>query len=160
MGEHRYQSSAQSRSARWLNLAVLLVDTNVWLAAADRRSNRHNECLELLQVRRGELASTVPVISETGWLLLDRDGPHAQQQFLASIVSGDIDVLDLGAADWARVVELCHADADLGLDLIDASTIAVAERLKLNTIATLDRRDFTVVRPSHTDSFELLPGPA
>ena len=33
----------------------------------------------------------------------------------------------------------------------------IAERLKVTTIATLNHRDFTVVRPAHCEAFELLP---
>jgi uncharacterized protein len=33
----------------------------------------------------------------------------------------------------------------------------VAERLKITTLATLNRRDFTVVRPRHVAALELLP---
>jgi predicted nucleic acid-binding protein len=40
---------------------------------------------------------------------------------------------------------------------VDASVVAVAERLGIGTVATLDRRHFTVVRPRHVDMFELLP---
>lgn len=47
--------------------------------------------------------------------------------------------------------------ADLPLGGVDASVVAVAEHLSLRTVATLDRRHFTVVRPCHTNSFELLP---
>jgi predicted nucleic acid-binding protein len=53
--------------------------------------------------------------------------------------------------------ELAEQYASLRLDLIDASIVAVAERLGLTTLATLNRRDFTVVRPRHADAFELLP---
>lgn len=74
---------------------MLLVDTNVWLAAADRRAQRHDECLALVNAHRGGLASTAPVIAETGWLLLDRGGPNAQQQLIGSILTGDITVIDL-----------------------------------------------------------------
>jgi hypothetical protein len=35
--------------------------------------------------------------------------------------------------------------------------VAIAERLGASKIATLDRRHFTVVRPAHVPSFELLP---
>ena len=37
------------------------------------------------------------------------------------------------------------------------SVVAIAERLGVTQVATLDRRDFSVVRPRHTDAFELLP---
>jgi predicted nucleic acid-binding protein len=40
---------------------------------------------------------------------------------------------------------------------VDASVVAVAERLGIRTVATLDRRHFTVVRPRHVDTFELQP---
>jgi predicted nucleic acid-binding protein len=40
---------------------------------------------------------------------------------------------------------------------VDASVIAAAERLRDVTIATLDRRHFTVVRPRHTAALTLLP---
>ena len=35
-----------------------------------------------------------------------------------------------------------------------------AEHHDQTQIATLNHRDFTVVRPNHTDAFELLPEPA
>ncbi len=99
---------------------MLLVDTNVWLAAADRRARRHDECLALINAHRGGLASTTPVIAETAWLLLDCDGPNAQQQFIGSILTGDITVIDLTAADWNRVHELIAIYADASVDIIDA----------------------------------------
>jgi uncharacterized protein len=43
------------------------------------------------------------------------------------------------------------------LGAVDASVIAVAERLKLTDVATLDRRHFTVVRPNRTTALNLLP---
>jgi uncharacterized protein len=48
---------------------------------------------------------------------------------------------------------------DLPLGIVDAAVIAIAERLRLSEIATLDHRHFAVVRPSHTRAFVLLPGP-
>jgi hypothetical protein len=46
---------------------------------------------------------------------------------------------------------------DAKLDFADATIIAMAERLEVETILTLDRRDFTFVRPNHTPHFNLLP---
>jgi predicted nucleic acid-binding protein len=46
----------------------------------------------------------------------------------------------------------------LGLGLVDASVIALAERLGETKVATLDRRRFSVVRPRHCEHLELLPG--
>ncbi|WP_220502484.1 hypothetical protein [Microbispora sp. H10670] len=43
------------------------------------------------------------------------------------------------------------------LDPADASVIALAERLGVRRIATLDRRDFSIVRPRHCPTLILLP---
>jgi predicted nucleic acid-binding protein len=43
------------------------------------------------------------------------------------------------------------------LGTVDASVVAAAERLGLADIATVDRRHFSVVRPSHVAAFTLLP---
>jgi predicted nucleic acid-binding protein len=40
---------------------------------------------------------------------------------------------------------------------VDASVVAVAERLKLSTLATTDRRHFQIIRPAHIDRFALVP---
>jgi predicted nucleic acid-binding protein len=55
------------------------------------------------------------------------------------------------------MAELVETYADLRLGTVDASVIATAERLGSGTIATLDRRHFTVVRPNHVHSFGLVP---
>lgn len=65
--------------------------------------------------------------------------------------------IDLTDADWIRCAELVRIYSDLELDLMDASLVAVAERLKVTEIATLNRRDFNVVRPTHVEAFTLLP---
>jgi uncharacterized protein len=55
----------------------------------------------------------------------------------------------------ARVLAERYADQHLGG--VDAGLVAIAERLGLTAIATLDRRHFGVVRPSHSKALTLLP---
>jgi uncharacterized protein len=47
--------------------------------------------------------------------------------------------------------------ADSKISLVDATIAAQAERLSAVRIYTLDRRDFSIVRPSHTETFEIRP---
>ena len=60
-------------------------------------------------------------------------------------------------ADLPRIPELVARYADLPLGGIDASVVATAERLGLAEVATLDRRHFSVVRPSHVAAFSVVP---
>lgn len=46
------------------------------------------------------------------------------------------------------MAELVRRYADLPLGAVDASVVAVAERTKITTVATLDHRHFHIVRPS------------
>lgn len=58
------------------------------------------------------------------------------------MVINDARVVDLTRADYQRCIELIDRYADLGLGLVDASIIAIAERLAIATVATLNERDF------------------
>jgi predicted nucleic acid-binding protein len=49
--------------------------------------------------------------------------------------------------------------ADLGIGIVDASIVALTERLGETKLATLDRRHFSVVRPAHVPALQLLPNP-
>ena len=137
---------------------ALVVDTGVLYAAADTRDGDHDACSELLETHSpGELLVPATVITESAWLIADRLGDPAEQAFIASIAAGEVTAEPLITSDWARIAELLATYDDLHLGLVDASVIGLAERLNIITIATLNHRDFRVVRPQHIEVFELVP---
>jgi predicted nucleic acid-binding protein len=136
---------------------AIIVDTGVIFAVADSSDADHDACEELLASFAGELVVPTPVIVETSWLIESRLGTGAEARFLRAVTSGELHRHDLGDADWERVLALVEAYADLGLGLVDASVVAVAEHLGASAVATLNHRDFSVVRPRHLKAFELLP---
>jgi predicted nucleic acid-binding protein len=97
------------------------------------------------------------VVVEVCWLLERNFGPSIEAEFLRSVAAGVPRVEPLGSDDYFRAAQLVDQYADLRLGMVDASIVAVAERLELRTIATLNRRDFAVVRPRHTNVFDLIP---
>lgn len=135
----------------------LLVDTGVLLGATDADDADHAVTSQLLEGADEELLVPVPVIAETSWQLERNLGPEAEAQILEAVNAGELTLIDLTDADWRRAVALIRQYADMGLGLVDASLVAVAERLGVRTIATLNRRDFTVVRPAHIEAFDLVP---
>jgi predicted nucleic acid-binding protein len=56
-----------------------------------------------------------------------------------------------------RAAQLVERYADLPLGTTDATVVALAERLDVREVATLDRRHFSVVRPDHVSALTLLP---
>lgn len=134
----------------------VLVDTGVFVSAADTDEPRHADTAAVLTGNRGQLLTTAAVIAETAWLIEDRLGPRAEAGFLTMVLD-EVRIVELTTVDYQRCIELIDRYADMGLGLVDASVVAVAERLGLTRIATLNERDFRVVRPAHCDAFELVP---
>lgn len=59
--------------------------------------------------------------------------------------------------DWPRMAQLVRQYGDFPSGGIDASIVALAERLDIETVITLDDRHFRAVRPRHRKAFHLLP---
>src|SRR5271166_5587970 len=102
---------------------------------------------------RGALRVPAPVLPETAWQIEQNLGPRSEAEFLRLVTGAELVVVDLGLVDYERCIELIETYADMGLGLVDASVVTVAENLGVTTIATLNRRDFTVVRPRHVEAF-------
>ena len=84
-------------------------------------------------------------------------GAAAEALFLQSLSHPRFRVETVGPNDLRRMAELVETYHDLRLGTTDASVVALAERLSQREVATLDRRHFTVVRPSHVEALTLLP---
>jgi len=111
----------------------------------------------LLEGHPGPLAVPVLVVSEVAHLVGSRLGPEPEVRFLADLAGGTFVTISVEDGDWLRIAELVSRYRNLPLGTIDASIVTAAERLGVGTIATLDRRDFGVVRPSHVEAFDLVP---
>ena len=98
-----------------------------------------------------------PIVAEVGYLLGTRAGARAEAVFLRSLAAHDFVPVELEQSDYDRMADLVESYADLPLGTSDAAVIALAERLGITEIATLDRRHFTVVRPRHGASLTLFP---
>lgn len=136
---------------------MVFVDTGVLVATADSADPDHQECRSLLEDAEEGLVTTAMVIAEAAYLIGSRLGAAAEAKLYDSILDGDLRIEDLTMPDWTRIRELVITCADLGRGGTDASVIAVAERLQITRVATLDHRHFRVVRPRHVDAFELVP---
>lgn len=100
------------------------------------------------------------MIAEVCYLLQRNAGTRAEAAFRSFGVEF-LTSVDLLAVDLVRAADLVERYADLPWGGTDACVVAVAERLGLSEVATLDRRHFSVVRPRHVEAFTLLPtGPA
>jgi hypothetical protein len=139
---------------------LIVCDTGPLVAAALSNDADHHAAVELfsgMHLAGRRMVVPGPVVAEVGYLLAREASAHVEASFLRSLADGDFEPIDLVHADYARMARLVEQYADLPLGTTDAAVVAVAERLGVVEVATLDRRHFSVVRPAHTAAFTLLP---
>ncbi len=136
---------------------MLVVDAGPLVAAAATSDRHHERCIALLSQASRPLVVPALVVTEVAYLLGRRIGPPAEQAFARSLRDGEVLVEPVEPFDWARIADLLEQDGDLPLGIVDASVVAACERLGVETLATLDRRHFSVVRPRHCPALTLVP---
>ena len=134
---------------------AILVDTGILYALADADDRWHQAANAWLEDVSELLIVSVTALPEVAYLLHTRLGAAAELAFVQSLAGGELDVEDLRRADLVRSAEVMRRYPEIGL--VDASIVAMAERLKIETIATTDRRHFESIRPKHTKAFTLVP---
>jgi len=85
---------------------MLIVDTGVLVAAADRSDPQHSRCAPLVADASGQMRTTAMVIAEAAYLIERELGPHIERLLYDSIIAGDIAVEHLTIDDWKRTAEL------------------------------------------------------
>lgn len=133
----------------------MLVDTGPLVAILSRNDAHHHSCVEQLQTLAPPLLTCWPVMTEAAWLL--RQQPFAVQRLLTSFTAGWIKLLPLGEEAALPIAKILHRYRKLGAQLADAALLYLAEREELDTIFTLDRRDFSTYRLSGNRKLHLLP---
>jgi len=133
------------------------VDTGPIVAILSRRDQYHRVCVEALRDMPGPLFTCWPVITEAAWLLR-RDG-NAVQRMLNSLDIGFLETLPLTSADAKLIAAIMQKYRDIGMQLADAALVHIAARDGLDTIFTLDQRDFSVYRLPKGRAFRIIPQP-
>ncbi len=138
---------------------AILVDTGPLYALADGSDRHHGAVRRLLEATREVLVVPVSVLPELSYLVGKHLGADAEAQVVKSLASGEggLRVENLTTADLLRSAELISQYSDSRVGFVDASLVAVAERLKIRRVLTLDRRHFGLFRPHHCDAFEIVP---
>ena len=134
---------------------ALVLDTGPILALLDADDAAHAKCVALLDETDEPLIVVAPTLIEVDYWIRKRLQPEVWSIFVEDIARGAYRFEQLTTDDLIRVAELEASYSDLGM--VDASVVAVCEKLGENKVATLDHRHFGVVRPKHCNHLRLLP---
>jgi len=135
---------------------IAVADTGFVVALMNRKDRAHQACHQVyLQQRVIYLPQTA--LTEIAYLLHREAGISSVVDFLVKLPRTKFVVTGLESDDIRRAAEILSTYSDSRVDFVDASVASLAERLQIARLLTLDRRDFHMMRPSHTEHFELLP---
>lgn len=125
---------------------MILADTSAMLALLDADSAQHEPLLRWYDANPDEWVLPWATLPEIDYLLHQRVHGQAQLAFLRDVAEARFIVEWGDARDLMRARELCERYRDLGLGLVDAVIMGMAERLQADAIATLDLRHFGTVQ--------------
>lgn len=135
----------------------IIIDTGIIYAMADRDDAWHERVVAYLKTQKDILIVPITVLPEACYLLNRYLGKEVERSFISSLLHGEMTVECLTAEDLRQTSNLLERYADANIGFVDATLVAIAERLKIHRILTTDRRHFSLIRPRHCTSFELLP---
>lgn len=134
-----------------------IIDTSAIISLVDRSCEHHYRISDI--IRKGDFRLIVPshVIPEACYMLNKKFGPSIEIKFLEEIISVNLHIEIIKFLDLARVVEILKKYSTLDIGYADAAIVAIAERLKVNRILTLDKKHFNSLIPLGFDYFEIYP---
>jgi uncharacterized protein len=123
-----------------------LLDTGFLIGLFSPKDAHHKACTAFMAEYRGEMVTCWAAITETTHFL-----SHLQQGDLMKMLSQHVDAKLLRIENpppeaVMALWQLMDKYEDLPMDFCDASLVYLATALKIDRIATVDRRDFTVYR--------------
>lgn len=136
-------------------IARVLLDTGPLVALLARDDAWHEQCTEQLHALAPPLLTCWPVLVEADWLLRTR--PSAVQQMLHWVHLGVIRILPIEEEAIVWMMSFLRKYQKRRPQLADACLVYLAEQEDLDTVFTLDRRDFSTYRIGRNRSFKLLP---
>jgi predicted nucleic acid-binding protein len=133
----------------------VLADTGPLVAIFSPEDEHHEICIKALPELPGPLFSCWPVLTEAAWLF--RGGENRVEEFLEIVSDGFLELFPISSREARSIAKVMRRFSDLPAQLADAAIVYLAERENIDTIFTLDRRDFSVYRTARNRAFNIIP---
>lgn len=135
-----------------------LLDSGFVYAQFNGKDEWHSRVSEAIVLAELEpIVLPVPAITEIAYLLKRDLGVRAATEFVESLADTELVIETPISEDYTRSAEILRKYNDANIDFVDACIVAMSERLKITKILTVDRRHFSIFKPAHCETFEILP---
>jgi predicted nucleic acid-binding protein len=137
----------------------MIVDTSALFAFFVSSDPAHAAATAAIAARRSdeELVISPLVIAELDYLIASRFDVEAELQALRELSGGAWRIAELTVDDLASSSDIVEKYRDQDIGVTDASLVVLAEKHKTQTVATLDRRHFSILRSFDGTPFRLVP---
>ncbi len=140
-----------------MTAAAILCDTGALLSYLDARAPDHRTYRKRIDEARARYVPGL-VLSELDYFL--RDDRAAMRAFIDDVERRAFLYSPPTDGQLTRAMQIDASYASLGLGLVDASIVALAEETGIVRIATRDVRHFSAVRLGDGRAFELVALPS
>ena len=128
----------------------IVIDAGPLIALFDRDDLHHSRAVEFVRGQRDRLITNLPVLTEAVFVL--RFSVEAQRDLLWW-AHRSLDIDRSTPDDLPRIITLFEKCRDMPADFADVSIVAMAERLDVSRVASVDR-DFAIYRMAGKRRFE------
>ena len=135
---------------------ALILDSGAVYALYDSGDKHHAPVKRVIDRERSPFVIPAATLAEIDYLLSEFLGTDAELDFLDALSDGFYALEPPTAEDLGYCRRVISDYRDLKIGLADASVMALAERLNVNRILTVDLRDFRAVKPKKWPAFHLL----
>ena len=121
------------------------------------RSDKRHTDVAPIYLQYPQILLPQVVLVEVAYLIGRDAGVTTVIKFLQGLSASRFELIAATEQDIARTAAILEQYIDSKVDFVDANVMAIAERLNIKTILTIDQRDFRLFRPIHCENFTLQP---
>jgi len=138
-------------------LPKVIVDSSFLYALFRKADPDHQAVRTVFETVKAEFIIPQVVLTEAAWLFNRAGGMPLVSVFLDLLATANLPLEQVTYEDIRRASELMRQYPGTKLELVDCCILALAERLHITHVATLDRRDFSIIRTQNGDFLEIVP---
>ena len=134
-----------------------ILDISFLVATVDIKDENYGRILDVIVDSKEVLVLPTTVLPEVCHLLASRLGYPITRQVLTELANSNVIIEGIDKTDLKRVTEILDQYNDSKLNFVDATIVAIAERMNITKIFTLNKPIFSIISPQHCAGFEIFP---
>ena len=135
-----------------------ILDISFLVATVDIKNENYGRILDVIVDSKEVLVLPTTVLPEVCHLLASRLGYPTTREVLTELANSNVIIEGIDKTDLKRVMEILDQYTDSKLNFVDATIVAIAERMNITKIFTLNKPIFSIISPQHCAGFEIFPG--